>query len=152
MIADYKAGLIHARSLEDALEPEPHKLKKPTRSWCQWFRRVWGWGMYTRSADAQQWLPYDHCDMQAARQNVVDMLDPAKGGVHPGLILNYDQVWRNSYQCSHFKIAHKSRVNFGKRTKRTRPNPQFDKKAHTIKGARNSLTVPCRFIMQNNNI
>ena len=137
VLNQYKEGSIHPKALEAAFEPMPQKLKQPSRSWCQWWRMAWGWSMLTRSADSQQWLPYEHADLQATRDHVADLLAT---GTHGGLVLNWDQIWRNSYDVSKFKVAYKTRANVGKRTRRTRPNPQFDKKSHAIKGARKSMT------------
>ena len=102
ILKQYEEGSIHPKALAfPALERMPQKLKQPCRSWCQWWRTAWGWSMLTRSADSQQWLPYDHCDLSATRDHVADLLAT---GTHPGLVLNYDQIWRNSYDVSKFKL------------------------------------------------
>jgi hypothetical protein len=58
-----------------------------------------------------------------------------KIGVHRGLVLNFDQLRRNSYSTFRFKVAFKAPRNVGARRKwKTRPE-RYDKKVHHI-GAR----------------
>ena len=99
-IARYN-GEIHPKALAKMIEPLPTKMKPPSAAWCQWFRVAWGWGMYCRSSDAQAWLPFDHPDMVASRNAVQSLIAE---GTHPGMILNYDQIWRNNFNTAKFKV------------------------------------------------
>ena len=67
----------------------------------QWWRTAWGWSMLTRSADSQQWLPYDHCDLSATRDHVADLLAT---GTHPGLVLNYDRFGVTATMCQNSRL------------------------------------------------
>ena len=49
---------------------------------------------WMRSAD-DSWLPYNHSDMEMAREEVKKLI--SEHGCHEHLILNYDQVWRNAW-------------------------------------------------------
>lgn len=137
-IAQYKNGDLHPKTLSKMIEPLPTRLKPPSAAWCQWFRVAWGWSMYSRSSDAQAWLPFDHADMAASRTAVQSLVSE---GVHPGLILNYDQIWRNNFNAAKFKVPFKGRHHFGRRARRVRPHASFDKKSHAVKGSRRSLTA-----------
>eukprot|EP00435_Cladocopium_sp_Y103_P033811 s1426_g8.t1 len=134
ILESYEQGGIHPRALQSALVPTPTKIAPPDSNWCQWWRRAWGWSMLTRSNDAQAWLSYDSADMRAAREAVADLTE--KMGVHKGLVLNFDQLWRNSYSTSRFKVAFKARKNVGTRSKKTRPDPRLgiDPRDPSIKG------------------
>ena len=140
ILEKYKAGEVHPWALEASLEKKPEKVKLPCRTWFQWWRKEWGWSMLVRSSDQQAWLDYSSADMIAARDAVNKLPEE---GVHPGLILNFDQLWRNSYSTTRFKMAFKERKHVGKRAQRTKPNPKFSKKCHAVKGSRKSLTATC---------
>lgn len=146
LIQDFRDGKLHPVAFQKGLEPLPKRLKEPSKSWCQWFRQAWGWSMLSRSSDTQAWLSYDHPDMVMAREAVREL--ETVHGCHDGMIINYDQIWRCSYSTSTFKMAFKRRCDAGKRAKKTRPNPRFDKKAHNIKGARKAMTVLCLKFME----
>lgn len=110
------------------------------QSWIRWWRAQFGWSLLTRSGDDLQWLPYGHPDMQQSRKETLDLID--NQGVHKFLILNYDQVWRNAWSMSKHKLHYKDRAKVGSRCGKARPGQREDKKIHSIKGNRRSITVP----------
>ena len=136
----YKAQEISGEAMLAAIEPEPQKVLYPSKSWIYWWRVAWGWSLLTKSPEDQAFLEYHHPDMDAARQAISGLI--TSEGCHPAMLLNYDQIWRNSYQVSKFKMLFKTKENFGVRTKRTKVPHRESKKCHAVKGARRSMTVP----------
>lgn len=134
----YKNGDLRAEALVESFLPEPEEVKRPGREWVYQWRRSFGWSMLTRSSDSQAWLPFHDADMQAARDYVNSL---SSQGVADGLCLNFDQVWRQSFDTHRFKLAFKPREGRGMRMKKVRPNARFDKKNHIVKGARKGLTA-----------
>ena len=137
IIQRFNRGELRPECVEAALEPEPERLKPPGRDWCYHWRQQWGWATLTRSADSQAWLPFHHPDMEEARRHVNSLPEEVEGG----LILNFDQVWRQSHATHRYKLCFKPRHLRGKRAKKVRPHPTLDKKAHVVKNARKGLTV-----------
>lgn len=138
-------GTISAQAYLKGLRPVPEKLKPPSVGWSRWFLRVWGWSLLSRQSDAQASLAYDSFDMQQARAKV-DSLTKEKG-VHPALIINYDQLWRASWQFGG-KLMWKARSGIGKRLPRKKAPKRCEKKLHAVKGARRSVTE-ARIILAN---
>ena len=134
----YQNGELRAEALEASILPEPREVRKPGREWVYQWRQAFGWSMLTRTSDAQAWLPFHDADMAMARDYVNSL--PSRG-VADGLVLNFDQVWRQSFDTHRYKLAFKPREGRGKRMKKVRPNGRFDKKAYVVKGARKGLTV-----------
>ena len=133
----YREGGIHAKALLHSFQVPPKKLKCPSRSWARWWRGQFGWTMLTRGTNDSQWLGYHHEDMVASRMQTRKLLEVC----HGGLMLNMDQLWRASWGTSKFKMAYKNRKFGGIKAKKGRHGPRLDKKIHTIKGARRSVTV-----------
>ncbi|CAK9116427.1 unnamed protein product [Durusdinium trenchii] len=73
----------------------PKPLKVPSASWCRMFQKNWGWSLLSAGSEAQAYLPYDHVDMVMSRNHVKDLFTTQ--GVHPGLLLNFDQVLTSSW-------------------------------------------------------
>lgn len=134
----YKNGDLRAEALVESFLPEPEEVKRPGREWVYQWRRSFGWSMLTRCSDSQAWLPFHDADMQSARDYVNSL---SSQGVADGLCLNFDQVWRQSFDTHRFKLAFKPREGRGMRMKKVRPNARFDKKNHTVKGSRKGLTA-----------
>ena len=63
--------------------------------------------------------------------------------MHKFLILNYDQLWRNCWQMSRYKLCFKNRSGAGKRVRKVAAGMRADKKIHSVRGSRRSITVPC---------
>ena len=137
IVDSYEKGLLSPQALMESLEPRPEAIAKPSPIWCRDFRANWGWSMLTRGSSDAQWLGFTHPDMESSRQQFAKMLESC----HPFLILNFDQVWRNSWSTSAFKMFHKSRTQTGKRGRPRAPGPREDKKVHHVKGARRAMTV-----------
>ena len=137
--SQWRSGMLEHQTVLDSIEPLPRKLEVPGLSWIRAWKASWGWAMLTRGGDEQAWLPYTSSDMQAARNAVAAMF--TKQNVDKRLLLNYDQLWRNSWSCSKLKLCYKGRRNAGKKTKKIPAGQRVDKKVHSIKGARQSLTV-----------
>ena len=118
-IATRAQGELHAAAVQGAFQPLPRKLKVPSQSWARFWRSKWGWSMLTRGSNEQEWLGYNHPDMKLSREAFQEMIG---SGVHPGLILNFDQLWRACWATSKYKLAYKARSNAGVRTskKKTR--------------------------------
>ena len=140
VINKFKAKEISGEAMLAAIEPEPKKVLLPSKTWIYWWRIAWGWSLLTKSPEDQAYLEYQHPDMDAARQAISALI--TSEGCHGAMLLNYDQIWRNSYQVSKFKMLFKQRANFGGRTKRTKASGRESKKCHSVKGARRSMTVP----------
>ena len=136
---DFSSGKLTAEATIAALEPLPRPLTNPSESWVRWWKSQWGWSNLTRSNDDTTWLPYWHQDMIEARNKVRELFE--QGGVDPRLCLNFDQVWRNSWSVSRHKLCYKHRSKAGIKAKKTRHDPRFDKKVHSVKGARASITA-----------
>jgi hypothetical protein len=137
MVDSYEQGLLSPEALMESLEPLPQIVPRPSKTWCSEFRLNWGWSMLTRGSSDAQWLGFPHPDMQSSREQFAKMLD----SVNPLLILNFDQVWRNSWSTSAFKMFYKPQENMGKRGRRRAPGPREDKKVHHVKGSRRPMTV-----------
>lgn len=140
--AKYSAGDLLPEATLAALEPEPKKIMQPTDAWVRWWRAAFGWSMLTRSDNEGSWLPYGHADMEAARRGVAELFSVKK--VHPFLCLNVDQLWRNAWCLRGHKLCFKDRAAAGVRAKRTKVGPRQDKKVHSVKGARSSITATRR--------
>jgi len=121
-------------------QPVPQFLRSPGLQWSKWFLRSWGWSLLSRQSDAQASLPYDHYDMVQARAKVAKMT--AEDNIHPGLIINFDQLWRASWQFGG-KLLYKAREHAGQRVARRKAPKRTEKKLHSVKGARRSITVTC---------
>ena len=102
-------------------------------------RSSWGWTLLSRSGDDSGWLPFSHSDMEAARQATKRLV--THEGIHPFLILNYDQLWRNAFTLRKTPLIFKDRSGTGRRVKKSRMNPRGDKTIHAIRGARRPITV-----------
>ena len=139
--AKYKRGEIGCEALATGLQVEPEQVPKPTPKWASSWRKRWGWSMLTRGSNDSTWLPWDRPDMMAARKALSDQIQ--EESIHPGLILNYDQVWRACWSTSKYKLAYKDRSQMGKQPTRRKHGPRLDKKVHAIKGSRRSMTVSC---------
>lgn len=137
----YKEGLLLPEAAIEALQPLPERLQYPSESWVRWWKSSWGWSMLQRSADDQQYLPYGHQDMAMARKLVKDMFEVEDPPVHRYLLLNYDQVWRSCYSNSKYKLCYKDRSGAGQRARKKAIPRRLDKKLHTVKGSRASLTA-----------
>ena len=122
----------------------PKPLKVPSASWCRMFQKNWGWSLLSAGSEAQAYLPYDHVDMVMSRNHVKDLFTTQ--GVHPGLLLNFDQVWRQAFSHN-AKLRFKPRHLAGVKASKTRPNKHSDKKIHHIRGSRRSITAPRRVTM-----
>ena len=142
LVESYERGEISPETLMASLEPEPKQVMHPTEAWCREFKLNFGWSMVTRGSDDAQWLGYCHPDMASARQAFQEMLQDPVAPVHPALVLNFDQLWRNSYNATKFKMFYKPRAFIGQRGRKKTPGRREDKKAHHVRGARRSMTVP----------
>ena len=140
IIKKFKAKEISGEALLAAIEPEPKKVALPSKTWIYWWRMTWGWGLLTKSPEDQAFLEYQHPDMDTARAAISGLMTSDK--CHPAMLLNYDQIWRNSYQVSKFKMLFKQKEVIGARSKRTKASGRESKKCHAVKGARRSMTVP----------
>ena len=136
----YRAGMLLPETVLNAIEPIPSKVSCPSDSWLRWWKGAWGWTLLTRSPDEAGWLPYGHCDMEAARSATKNLI--TQEGVHPFLVLNYDQCWRNAFSLNKAPLMFKDRSGTGRRVGKTKMNPRGDKKIHAVRGARRSITVP----------
>lgn len=143
-----EANLALKKKLEDkeisptafiaAYQPEPQLVKEPRLPWGRWFLREYGWSLLSRCSDSQAWLPFNHPEMVQARATVRALFE--EKGVHPCCLLNFDQLWRQCWSYSG-KLLMKERNHMGKRTKRSKCHKRADKKLHTVKGNRRSMTV-----------
>lgn len=133
----YHKGEIGHRTLLEGLEDPPRPLQKPSLPWVYNFLRRFGWSLLSSSSE-QASLGYSHPDMKLYRQHVEKMMGE---GVHPHLILNFDQVWRCAFQWNG-KMHWKARDLVGKTCSKSRVPKKLDKKRHAVRGARKSLTVP----------
>lgn len=141
----YRSGKISAEAAQKLLHDLPTLVKDPSNSWIRWWRQVFGWSLLTRASDDQQFLPFTHVDMQLSRQRTLDLV---ANGVHPFLILNYDQLWRSAWQMSAYKIHYKDRSKVGNRAHRAKVGQRPDKKVHAVRGARRSRTVSWLYMLQ----
>ena len=132
-------GKVSAETVMAMLEPLPKPIPEPTLQWCRDWKLRWGWAMLTRSADEGQFLPFDHPDMACARACFHRMFTTEN--VHETLVLNYDQVWRNCWATSRFRVCYKDRSRLGKRGCPHGPGPREDKKISQPKGARRAVTA-----------
>jgi len=139
VIQKYRNGSLHSSAVNGSFEPEPKRLKTPSQSWARYWRSQWGWSMLTRGSNDQEWLPFGHPDMANARQMTKELF--TKHGVHPGLVLNFDQLWRACWCTSRYKLAYKPRQYGGIKTQKKKAGPRYDKKIHTVKGSRRSMTA-----------
>ena len=135
----YESGELSAEATLASLEPIPAKLEHPSESWVRSWKRMWGWAMLARSSDDASWLPFSHADMEMARIEVGQLM--TKHSVHRFLILNFDQVWRNCWSLSNTPLCYKVRSLAGQRAKKAKVGSRIDKKLHSIRGARRSITV-----------
>ena len=80
--------------------------------------------------------------MQAARDYVNNLIkpEPEGEGIHPGLILNFDQVWRAAFQWTG-KLWYKDRNQVAERGMAKKAPGALNKKHVYVKGSRRSLTV-----------
>lgn len=139
--AKYQNGEILPETALDSLEPQRKPLAVPSSSWVRSWKAAWGWSMLSRGGDEQAWLAYSSSDMINARQGVRDQF--AKAGVHPFLMLNYDQLWRQNFTTGNLRLSYKHRKNVGRKANKQRVTMKIDKKIHAIKGGRHSMTVSC---------
>ncbi|CAK9022189.1 unnamed protein product [Durusdinium trenchii] len=164
LIADWNSGLEVTRSLvtahnQDLLKkhdegqltaaavtagwlPDPTKVEIPSPSWCSKFKNAWGWSLLAAGSSGQQSLPFGHSDMQAARDYVNNLIkpEPEGEGIHPGLILNFDQVWRAAFQWTG-KLWYKDRNQVAERGMAKKAPGTLNKKHVYVKGSRRSLTA-----------
>lgn len=136
--AAYGRGEISAQGLMEGWQPIPKKVTPPRSSWGHEFLKRYGWSLLSRAPDSQTWLPYDCSEMIQARESVKQLTTSAN--VHPAMILNYDQLWRNSWAFSG-KLLMKDRAKKGVPGTRSKADKHANKKLHTIKGNRRSVTV-----------
>ena len=134
----FEKGDIHAAAAIEGYLPPPRPVEAPSLAWVRKWKSSWGWSMLTRSADESTWLPYNHVDMQQSRARTAQMIAE---GVHRFLILNYDQLWRNSWCMSKHKIAWKDRQAVGTRARKCPAGARQDKKIHAVRGSRRSMTA-----------
>jgi hypothetical protein len=135
----YEKGEISSEAAMASLEPRPEPIQHPTESWVRAWKRNWGWAMLGRSSDDSSWLPYHHSDMEVARTEVKKLV--SEHGCHKWLLLNFDQIWRNCWSLSKTPLFYKSREQAGQRAKKAKVGARIDKKLHSIRGARRSITV-----------
>ena len=107
LVQEYRENKLSPQALMAAVEPLPKMLDAPSIGWSRNWRSNWGWSSLTRASEEGVWLSYDHPDMSASRKAFQDMIQ--NDHVHPGLILNFDQMWRNSWATSKFKLFMKPR-------------------------------------------
>ena len=134
--AKYDRKEISAEGVAKGLLEEPTKLKPPGLRWCRQFRDRFGWSLLTRSVE-QASLPWDHPDMEWSRNQFQMML---ASGVHPHLVLNFDQVWRSAFNWTG-KMLWKPREKLGQVGKRMKSPQRLEKKLHSVRGFRKSLTA-----------
>lgn len=137
LLQKFTDGLVTPEHVMNGLEPIPQGLRYPSEHWCRDFKLNYGWSMLTRGSSEAQWLGYCHPDMQSSR----DDFQEAMKSCHGALCLNFDQVWRNSWNTSAFKMFHKSCDAIGIRGRRKTPGRREDKKVHHVKGSRKAMTV-----------
>lgn len=137
----FERGEITAEAALCALHPAAKPLPRPSAQWCRDFKQRWGWSLLTRTNEDTVHLPYDHPDMSASRLSFSKLF--TEDGVDHRLVLNYDQLWRNSWSCSKFKMRWKKRSHLGQRTRLQKVGPKESKKISEVKGARKSMTVTC---------
>ena len=104
-------------------------VPKPDQRWCRGFSRRYCWGLLSASTD-QASLPFHHPDMQLYKHLYQKMIQQ---GVHPHLVLNFDQVWRCAFNWTG-KMRWKKRANVGKRSKKVKAPQTLDKKRHAVRG------------------
>lgn len=139
LLDDVRSQKLDPETLLRAWLPVPRPLAAPSVHWARWFLKGWGWSIFSKASDSQGWLPYDHCDMEATRQRMRDML--VSGQCHGAMVLNFDQLWRSCWAFGG-KLLYKSRSKKGEKHQRCRAPKKHDKKLHTVKGARRGITVP----------
>lgn len=133
---DYKEEKILAETLIEGIQPLPVLLKHPTEQWARWWKASWGWSVLSRSGDEQAgWLEFSHPDMVQARDEFGKLL------TEHGVCLNYDQVWRNAFSIGRVPLMYKPREYAGERRHKSKLDSRLDKKLHSIRGARRSITV-----------
>lgn len=135
----YEKGEISSEAAMASLEPRPAPIPHPTESWVRAWKRNWGWAMLGRASDDSSWLPYHHSDMEVARTEVKKLV--SEHGCHKWLLLNFDQIWRNCWSVSKSPLCYKSREQAGQRARKVKVGARIDKKLHTIRGSRRSITV-----------
>ena len=135
----FEASQISSRAFIAGFQAEPKPVKPPTLQWGRWFLQKYGWSLLSRCSDQQSWLPFNHPEMIAARQAVQDLFDAHN--VHPAMVLNFDQLWRQSWSFTG-KLLLKDRKAMGCRRNRSKCSKRADKKLHAVKGNRRSMTVP----------
>ena len=137
ILAQVQDGQLSAEEALSRVLPRPRKLAPPSRHWAANFLRQWGWSMLSRSSDAQIALPYDHEDMQQSRLAYRDLLE--RQGVHKGLVLNFDQLWRTAWASS-AKLLFKSGA-AGEKSCRVKATGRANKKLDTVKHGRRGITA-----------
>lgn len=136
----YKSGELLPESFLNAYLPVPKKVDYPSLSWVRWWKASWGWTLLARTDNGGGWLPFNSSDMQQAREEVRALI--TRDSVNKHLILNYDQVWRCAFSLTKCPLMYKHRSGAGQRAAKRRMGPQHDKKIHTIRGSRKSITAP----------
>lgn len=135
----FEQGQMSAEAVLAGFEPVPKLLQKPTSQWCRMWKRKWGWSTLTRSHEDGQSLGFDHPDMACSRVAFHSLFSDHQ--VDPRLVLNYDQLWRNAWSTSKFKVSYKHRLFAGATGEREAVEPRVSKKINQPKGARRSITV-----------
>jgi hypothetical protein len=85
-------GKITPEQAVESYEPVQVKLTKHIgKKWCSRFAKEFGWKP-RKAGMCGSFLDYDHPEMERVRQHIDYLL--TGGGVHPQLLLNYDQLWK----------------------------------------------------------
>ncbi len=141
VMKQFEEGVITAEAAVSALHPAAKPLPRPSSQWSRDFKQRWGWSLLTRTNEDTLHLPYHHPDMSSSRDSFSRLF--TEEAVDHRLVLNYDQLWRNSWSCSKFKMCWKKRSQIGSRNPRQQVGPKESKKISEVKGARKSMTVTC---------
>ena len=135
----YESNLIHSQTFLNSYMQLEEPMTCPGLPWIRMWKACWGWSTLSRSGDEQAWLPYSSSDMVAARRSIRGLFESKQ--VHPFLLLNYDQLWRCCFSAGKTPMSYKHRQGAGKRVVKQPPSMKVDKKMHSIKGGRQSVTV-----------
>lgn len=135
----YENNAIQPQTLLDSYMPLAKHLSCPSESWLRMWKSCWGWSTLARGGDQQAWLPFSSPDMAAARRSIRGLFESKQ--VHRFLLLNYDQLWRCCFSAGKTRMCYKDRQGAGRRVIKKPPSMKVDKKMHSIKGGRQSVTV-----------
>ena len=130
-------GLVTAERALSLIVPPPRELPLPSERWAGGFLRTWGWSLLSKNSDSATSLPYEHEDMVISRDAYRGLID--KQGVHAGMILNFDQLWRTSW-ASGARLLFKAGC-AGQQAPRKKAPARASKKIHTVKHVRRSITA-----------